>query len=426
MNPLLKSFSVWAVVVSCGAVDLQAQSEVHPLRTPNVQLSEAETKFDKTVQTFERHLYEAGAFAVDVTSRWTYRGEGRKTEGTNLYHVAVQKGGKYRIEAGSAEQGKAQYVCVSDSRQVIRFHKAANYYSRQAASATQDDLQHDTLTLQTLSGSGVELLIRPQMRAQLIARISDVRLQGEEMLDGRRVIHMQLTLVDQRLMDVWFTAEKIPMLVQLTTTEKIPINNQNVVELTTTSKFDWEVGGPLPGETFTLDIPEKARAVDNLLAALREGDIRELLGKQAPLLELQDMNGETVRLADYRGDRAIVLIFWASWCAPSTNRMATLNEFVADAQQRGAVVWAVNLGETLEQVKSCVKEHHYQGKVLLDPENQSLDQYRFGELPMTVLIGKDGTVQAFHSGSTAEARRRIRRDTAKLLQGEQLVPSSER
>ncbi|MGM0490504.1 MAG: redoxin domain-containing protein [Planctomycetota bacterium] len=425
MRSLLKSLAPWALALSLGAADLQAQSETGPMATPRVQLSDAERTFDETVRAFEQHLYDAGAFSVDGTSDWTYSGDGRQSEGTNLYHVAVQKGGEYRIEAGSAERGKAQYICVSDGRQVIRLHKPANYYSQKPASATHDDLQHDSLTLQTLSGSGVELLIRPQMRAQLIARISDIHLVGKEMLDGREVTHMKLDLVDKRVMDVWFTTEKIPMLVQLATTEKIPINERKTVQLVTTSKFKWNVGGPLPAATFTVDIPPDARGVDNLLAALRDGDIRQLLGKPAPLLELNDTNGATRRLAEYRGKKVMVLIFWASWCAPSTNRMNSLNEFVAEAEKKGAVVWAINLGETLAQVKKCVKEYKYTGSVLLDPETKALDKYLFGQLPMTVLIGKDGTVQAFHSGSTEEARHRIRQDTATLLEGEKLVPVSQ-
>ncbi|MFW6114429.1 MAG: redoxin domain-containing protein [bacterium] len=425
MRSLLKLLASWALAFSLGAVNLQAQSEMAPLATPRVQLSDAERKFDDTVRAFEQHLYDAGVFSVDVTSHWTYSGDGRQTEGTNLYHVAVQEGGKYRIEAGSAEQGETQYICASDSQKVIRFHKPANYYSQKPASVTHDDLQHDSLTLQTLSGSGVELLIRPQMRAQLIARISDIRLVGKEMLNGREVTHMKLTLVDKRLMDVWFTTDKIPMLVQLATTEQIPINERKVVELVTTSKFKWNVGEPLPATTFTVDIPPDARSVDNLLAALRDGGIRQLLGKQAPLLELNDTNGGTSRLATYRGERVIVLIFWASWCAPSTHGMESLNEFVTEAEQKGAVVWAINLGETVEQVNQCVKQYKYTGSVLLDPETKALDKYLFGQLPMTVLIGKDGTVQAFHSGSTAEARRRIRQDTATLLKGEELVPVSQ-
>lgn len=420
--PLVLAF-LFALSASAGTPNLRAQAESGPVMAPQVQLSSAEKKFDDTVREFEKHLYDSGAFVVDVTSRWTYSGAGRQTQGTNLYHVAVRKGGKYRIEAGSVEQGKGQYICASDGGQIVRLHKPAKYYSQQQASASQDDLQHDALTLQTVSGSGVDLLIRPQMRAQLIAQISTIRLVGKETLDGQQVTHMQLALIDKRRIDVWFTTEDIPMLLQLSTTETIPINDQQEVQLVTTSTFEWEVGGPLPPNTFSVDIPADTRRVDNLLAALREGDIQDLLGKQAPLIELDNLKGRTIRLTDYRGRKVIVLIFWASWCAPSTNRMDTLNAFVAEAEENGAVVLAINLGETVSQVKECVKEHGYRGTVLLDPETRALDKYRFGELPMTILIGRDGTVQSFHSGSTPEVRQQIREDTAALLKGQHLRPA---
>jgi hypothetical protein len=95
---------------------------------------------------------------------------------------------------------------------------------------------------------------------------------------------------------------------------------------------------------------------------------------------------------------------------------------VTEAEQNGAVVLAVNLGESVEQVRASVKEHGFRGRVLLDPETKSLDAYRFGELPMTILLGRDGTVQAFRSGSTPDARQQIRQDTAALLQGQRLAP----
>jgi peroxiredoxin len=282
------------------------------------------------------------------------------------------------------------------------------------------------MTLQTLSGSGVELLIRPQIRAQLIARIDKVEFVGDETLSGQAVAHSRLTLDDGKLLDVWFTKQTKPLLLQLATTERIPVSAKQTIELLTTSKFAWKVGGPLPDSTFSVTIPADARQVDDLLAALRDGDMRQLLGKPAPLLELANLNGQPVRLADYRGKNVVVLIFWASWCAPSTNSMDTLNTFVTEAERNGAVVLAINLGETLQQVKAAIQERQYRGTVLLDPETKSLDAYRFGELPMTVMIGKDGTVQSFQSGSTATARERIRLDTATLLQGKSLIPAGVR
>ena len=246
---------------------------------------------------------------------------------------------------------------------------------------------------------------------------------GTETLEGNETIHVQLSLVDKRLFDVWFTTGDKPMLVKLASTLTIPIDQQHTFRLLTTSWFKWQVGGPLPEDTFTVTLPRDARRVEDLLSALQDGDIRQLLGQPAPLLELNDLQGNAVRLADYRGKKVIVLIFWASWCAPSTNDMGTLNAFITEAEGKGAVVLAVNLGEQRDQVQASVAEHQYQGTVLLDPEAKSLEAYRVGAIPVTILIGKEGTVQSFHSGSTPEARTRIRQDAAALLSGQQLTPS---
>ena len=277
------------------------------------------------------------------------------------------------------------------------------------------------MTLQTVSGSGVELLIQPQIRAELIAKIARIKPIGTETVDGQPANHMQLVLRDGRLFDVWFTTGKHPMLIKLVTTLVIPISDQQTFRLVNTSSFSWKVGGPLPAETFQIDVPSDATRVEDLLSALQDGDIRQLLGKPAPPLTLQDLSGKTVRLADYLGKKVVVLIFWASWCAPSTSEMETLNAFVSEAEEKGAVVLAINLKEQPAEVQATVAEHHYQGTVLLDPQSTSIDAYRFGSIPMTVLIGKDGTVQSFRSGSTPEARKSIRQDTAVLLSGKRLV-----
>lgn len=165
MASTLRLIAAFIVLVAGTSSRAQTQPVAPPLSAPQTRLSDAEQKFDTVVRTFEQYLYDAGAFAVNVTSQWTSSGSGKPAQGTNIFHVAVQKGGKFRIEAGSQEKGAAQFVCVSDGRRTTRLYRPARYYSQHDASPTQDELQYDALTLQTVSGSGVELLIRPQIRA---------------------------------------------------------------------------------------------------------------------------------------------------------------------------------------------------------------------------------------------------------------------
>ncbi len=437
MTSTLKLLAPFTLLAFLGTVNLHAQTQTPQVPTtqtaktqapkaalvPPVKLSAAEQQFDETVRAFEAYLFGSGAFVVDVTSNWTYTGAGKTTRGTNLFRLAVVKGGKYRIEAGSKKKGKAQYICVSDGEKITRVLHSAKYYSQQEVSADREDLLRDTLTLQTLAGSGVELLIQPQIRAQLISQISEVRIVGDETMENQPVTHMQLMLLSKRQIDLWFTKAKNPMLLQLVSTQQVPITGKETIQLVTTSKFQWKVGGPLPESTFSVSIPPNTRRVDDLMAALRDGDIRQLLGKRAPALQLNDTANKPVQLADYLGKKVVVLIFWASWCAPSTHGMDTLNEYVQQTEKNGAVVFAINFGETLAEIEASLKTHPFQGKILLDPKNKGLEAFRFGELPTTILIGKDGTIQSFYSGSTDAVRKHIREDTAALLQGKQLVPN---
>lgn len=392
---------------------------------PQVTLSAAEGVFDTLFRNFEQRLTDAGAFTVDVTSHWVARGGG-DAQGTNLFHVAVQAGGKLRVEAGSQERGPRQLICVSDGRTITRLLRSAtpNLYTQHDAGATLEELPHDPLTMQALNGSGVEFLVRPQFRAQLIAQIAEVEDRGTEQLDGVATRHLRLKLVDKRTFDVWFTTGPQPELYRLVTATDIPLDDQRAFQLTTTSSFQWRVGITHPAETFEVAIPHDARRVQDLLAALQEGDVGQLLGKPAPDLELESLQGPRVNLSAARTGQVIILICWASWCAPSTDRIASLNEFVALCERGGAALYAINLGEDRNQVQRAVAETGFTGQVLLDPRAETLAAYRIQTIPATILIGKDGTVQAFHSGSTDAVRAQVRADAAALMAGQTLVPAA--
>lgn len=74
-------------------------------------------------------------------------------------------------------------------------------------------------------------------------------------------------------------------------------------------------------------------------AAANIGAQMQRLPYQAQDFEVQTLDGETVRLSDYRG-RVVFLNFWATWCGPCIEELPLMQEFAAQQGDEGAVVLA--------------------------------------------------------------------------------------
>jgi peroxiredoxin len=128
-----------------------------------------------------------------------------------------------------------------------------------------------------------------------------------------------------------------------------------------------------------------------------------LIGQPAPNFELDELNGDTIRLSSYRG-RIVLLNFWATWCEPCQRELPAFADFNAAQGADGAIVLAVNAGETPEQVTAYFIEHHLENiPVLMDSELAVYDLYNIQLLPTTYVIDTTGIVRYMHLGElTAE------------------------
>ena len=85
----------------------------------------------------------------------------------------------------------------------------------------------------------------------------------------------------------------------------------------------------------------------------------------------------------------------------------------------------LNVGEPAAAVQELVDAYKYDRPVVLDPQRQAAKALRVTSLPTSVVIGRDGTIQAAHVGNTAVIRQQIQADLDKLMSGGRLIPSGE-
>jgi peroxiredoxin len=122
----------------------------------------------------------------------------------------------------------------------------------------------------------------------------------------------------------------------------------------------------------------------------------------APELSLQNIDGETKSLADYR-DQVVLVNNWATWCPPCKAEMPTLAAYYTEHNAEGFMIIAIEAGDPLNDVSQFAQSRNLNFQVWLDPNNASLRAFGNGTLPNSYLIDRSGTVRYAWTGEINKA-----------------------
>jgi cytochrome c biogenesis protein CcmG/thiol:disulfide interchange protein DsbE len=148
-----------------------------------------------------------------------------------------------------------------------------------------------------------------------------------------------------------------------------------------------------------------------------------LLGKPAPAFTLEDLSGKKVSLASYKG-KALVINFWATWCAPCKLETPWLVELRNQYAAQGFEVLGVSaddidrgdpqkLNDEKRAIARFVQEMHMPYPVLIDADSISKPYGGLDDLPTSFFVDRDGTVIAAQVGLTSKDE--IERNIKKAL-----------
>ena len=171
----------------------------------------------------------------------------------------------------------------------------------------------------------------------------------------------------------------------------------------------------------------RQQAAERLLASAAKGElvvdaatgapeyVSPLAGKPAPAFALEDLSGKKVSLADYKG-KAVLVNFWATWCAPCKIETPWLVELRDQYAAQGFEILGISTegdgvgkddmaawNKDKAAINKEVERFHMPYPVLINGDSIADAYGGLDELPMSFFVDRTGKVIAVQMGLTSKA-----------------------
>ncbi|TAA73200.1 peroxiredoxin family protein [Planococcus salinarum] len=119
-------------------------------------------------------------------------------------------------------------------------------------------------------------------------------------------------------------------------------------------------------------------------------------GEKAPDFDLTTLDGEAVKLSDYKGKK-VILNFWATWCPPCRAEMPDMQKYYEEqAAGSNVEILAVNLttaDKGMDEINAFVDEFSLTFPIPMDTEGKVGELYQAASIPTSYMIDTEGRVQ---------------------------------
>jgi cytochrome c biogenesis protein CcmG/thiol:disulfide interchange protein DsbE len=170
----------------------------------------------------------------------------------------------------------------------------------------------------------------------------------------------------------------------------------------------------------------RQQAAERMLASAAKGElvldssgtpeyVSPLAGKAAPPFALEDLSGKTVSLASYKG-KAVLVNFWATWCAPCKIETPWLVELRNQYASQGFEILGIStegdgVGKDDQSawekdkaaIQKSAQQMHIEYPVLINGDSISEQYGGLDQLPMSFFVDRTGKVVAVEMGLTSKS-----------------------
>jgi peroxiredoxin len=127
----------------------------------------------------------------------------------------------------------------------------------------------------------------------------------------------------------------------------------------------------------------------------RASEAHELLGRAAPDLVARGLDGENVRISEFRGD-VVVVSFWSGACNTCRPQLEALDRIARTYGSAGLVVLGVNLDDNLSRAEKFARAQGVGFPLLVSTAKSTGRDFGVDRLPMVLFLDRAGVLRVAH------------------------------
>jgi thiol-disulfide isomerase/thioredoxin len=348
----------------------------------------------------------SGTLALDLDAAG--QKEGYKEDFTATYESPIKFRHEMKGDLLLVSDGETLFVYKPDKKKYLSLDAPKSRgTSVDLPSAVSLGLnsQNPSLLLALCNDASVELL----RDASTVDRAADVVVDGT----SYQSLNLQMPGENQQVL----IDPKTHLMRRITIDSREALASRGVPQVKVASvQIDYTksaVNAPLQSTSFAWTPPADAsvfKSADQMEDGEEAAPAAALIGKNAPDFTLKDMQGQDISLASMKG-HVVILDFWATWCPPCRAELPLLDQLEKDFASQGLKIVAIDVHEPKDTIQKFLDKNPLSLIVLLD-EQGTVTQKQYlntdGNLPHTVVIGKDGKVKSASIGFGPSSEAKLR------------------
>ena len=384
-------------------------------------------KADEVMRELSEYYGGLNSHSVDFSMSLSWQFKGMDIEATTIYEVALQRPNRFLMRP---RRGSTGITVVCDGTSMYTYVPMMKEYTVEEALGDLEAVAGECdAGPMGLMGITLTFLISMEPYDSIMEGVSEGDYLGVAEIDGVQYHHLKFLQAGQAGQagqggqggpdwEIWVQTGERPLV------RRIVPDSLELKEMESEMAFDfenWQINVELPDETFRFTPPPSAQRVESLPG---QGGPYALVGKPAPDFRLELLDGGQFELAAHKGKDIVILDFWSPVGGPGGVALRTFVEVAEVYRDKGVVFYGVNQRERPETIRRFLENRGFDFPVLLDKDGKVGRLYGVIVRPQTVIVGKDGTVQAVHVGLLPDLRSKLTEELEALLAGKTLAPES--